>query len=283
MGTELLLATIAPLPRSASKRMSLFPTNVPFVFGRYNPGALELRVDIFKIEKTNGVMRMMQAPFTPAHGDAFAAAMTYATAADRANGYSPGVNPFARYQHVGQDAFYNAGSLETAKVALSLAMRMSGASIGLLAQSHTRPNQTITKSGGWLKKTVTTTVEGWTKPEWFVGTPSQFQPQGVTETICAIDVADPSLCPKYLAVPSDVAWSQWEGGNLPSFEDMTSTYSESKSSYTVLAWMVVAFHCRYRGSRRKPRSLRGKLRSRPAGERLCKLWSRATRRLRDAN
>lgn len=221
--------------------VSLFPTNVPFVFARYNPMSKELRVDVFKVEKANGAMRMMQAPFTPAHGGAFAAAMTYATPSDKANGYNPGANPFAMFMQSGQDAFYNVDSPAAVQVAVGHAMRMSGASIGLVAMAKNRVNQYTKTSGGWFKKTTTTFVEGWTKPEWYIATPERFQPHGTTASICAIQVGSAMACPEHLAVPSGVAWTQWEGGNLPAFEDMTSTWSKSQSSFTLLAWIVVAF------------------------------------------
>jgi hypothetical protein len=221
--------------------MTLFPTNVPFVFARYNPQSMELRVDVFKIEKTGSKMKMLQAPFTPAHGGAFAAAMTYATASDRQLGNNAGANPFALYLRPGLDAFYNVGSLAAVQVAVGHAMRMAGASIGLVAIAKSRVNQYATSSGGWFKKTTTTHVEGWTKPEWYVATPRQFQPNGLTASVCAIQVEAATDCPPQLVVPSGVSWTQWEGGNLPAFEDMTSEWSESKSSFTLLAWVVVIF------------------------------------------
>lgn len=220
--------------------VSLFPTNVPFVFGRYNPMSKELRIDVFKIEKSNGAMKMLQAPFTPAHGGGFAAAMTYSTPSDKANGFNPGANPFAMFMQPGQDAFYNVDSPAAVQVAVGHAMRMSSASIGLVAFAKNRVNQYQTKGGSWYKKKVTTHVEGFTKPEWYVATPETFQPHGTTATICAVVVSG-TACPQHLAVPSGVSWTQWEGGNLPAFEEMTSNWTETKSSFTLLAWIVVAF------------------------------------------
>lgn len=220
--------------------MSLFPTGVPFVFARFNPMSGQLHVDIFKVEKNGAQMSMMQAPFTPAHGGAFAASMTYATASDRANGFSPGKNPFDLFNQVGSDVFHNIG-LGAVQVVVGHAMQAAGASVGLVAVAKTRPNQYQTKSGNWFKKTVTTHVEGHTKPEWYVVTPAQFQPHGVSSTYCAIDVANPNDCPAQLAVKSGVVWSQWTGGSLPAFEDMTSHWSESKSSFTLLAMIAVTF------------------------------------------
>lgn len=220
--------------------MSLFPTGVPFVFARYNQMSHELRVDVFKVEKSGSQMKMLQAPFTPAHGGAFAASMTYSTKADRALGANPGPDPFAPYNHPGQDAFYGVVGLDVVQTVTGNAMRMAGASIGLVAVSETRPNQFQTTSGGWLKKTVTTHVEGWTKPLWFVATPSEFQPQGTDAGVCMVP-PDVNGCPAASFIPSGVKMTQWTGGSLPAFETMTSDWTKSQSSYTVLAFVVVAF------------------------------------------
>lgn len=220
--------------------MSLFPSGVPFVFARFNPMSGQLNVDVFKVEKAGGQMKMMQAPFTPAHGGAFAASMTYATPSDRANGFSPGKNPFDLFNQPGSNTFHSIG-MGAVQVVVGHAMQAAGASVGLVAVAKTRPNQYQTKSGSWFKKTVTTHVEGHTKPEWYVVTPAQFQPHGVSSSYCAIDVANPADCPQQLAVKSGVVWSQWTGGSLPAFEDMTSHWSESKSSFTLLAMIAITF------------------------------------------
>jgi hypothetical protein len=220
--------------------MSLFPTGVPFVFARYNPMSGQLHVDVFKVEKAGAKMKMMQAPFTPAHGGAYAANMTYATPSDRANGFSPGKNPFDLFMQAGDDTFYNVG-LNAVQVIVGHAMQATSASVGLVAVAKTRPNQYQTKSGGWFKKTVTTHVEGFTKPEWYIVTPAQFQPHGVSSNYCAIDVAQPSDCPVQYNVTSGVVWSQWTGGSLPAFEDMTSNWTQSKSSFTLLAMVAITF------------------------------------------
>jgi hypothetical protein len=221
--------------------MTLFPTNVPFVFARYNPMSKELRVDVFKVEKSGSNMKMMQAPFTPAHGGAFAAAGIYASPSDKASGFGPGANPFALFMKPGDDAFYNVDSLPAVQVAVGHAMRMAGSSIGLVAVASNRVNQWTETKKKWYKKTITTHIDGYTKPEWYVASPEQFQPQGAKAATCVINVATAADCPSYLMAPSGVAWSQWQGGNLPAFEDLTSNWQKSQSSFTLVAWVVVAF------------------------------------------
>jgi hypothetical protein len=54
-------------------------------------------------------------------------------------------------------------------------------------------------------------------------------------------VTNASNCPQQFAVKSGVVWSQWTGGSLPAFEDMTSNWTQSKSSFTVLAFVAIAF------------------------------------------
>lgn len=221
--------------------VSLFPTNVPFVVGRYNPISSEVHVDVFKVEKTGNKTVMLTAPFGPGHGGAYAAAMTYATASDRQMGLSPGVNPFAQFMAPGDDTFHNVGSPGAAQVIIGHAMRMSGAPIALVAQADLRAKQWTESSGGWFKKTVTQHVDGYTKPHWFVATPTQFQPRGQSYSICAQNVASPTDCPPEQVVYSGVSWSQWDGGNLPSMEDLTSQWQESHSSFTPLAWVAIVF------------------------------------------
>jgi hypothetical protein len=183
---------------------------------------------VLKVEKAGAQIKMMQAPFTPAHGGAYAAAMTYATASDRANGFSPGKNPFDLFMQPGQDTFNNV-VMGAVQVVVGHAMQAASASIGLVAVAKTRPNQYQTKGGDWFKKKATTHVEGFTKPDRYVVTPAQFQPHGISSTYRAIDVANPSDCPQQLAVKSGVVLSQWTGGSLAAFEDMTSEWTESKS------------------------------------------------------
>jgi hypothetical protein len=54
-------------------------------------------------------------------------------------------------------------------------------------------------------------------------------------------VANASNCPQQFAVNSGVVWSQWTGGSLPAFEDMTSNWTQSKNSFTVFAFVAIAF------------------------------------------
>lgn len=100
-----------------------------------------------------------------------AASMTYSTAQNRSQAMRLGPAPFAQFNQRGQDAFYGVKGVDIVQAVTVNAMRMAGASIGLVTMSETKPKQYQTKSGGWLKKTITTHVDGMTKPIWYVTTP----------------------------------------------------------------------------------------------------------------
>lgn len=184
---------------------------------------------------------MVRAPFTPATGGAYATSLKFATATDKQLALGPGVNPFSLFSVPGDDAFHNVAGNNVVQVAVGLAMQMVSAPVALVAMADLRVKQWTETSGGWLKKTVTQHVDGYTKPQWYIATPGALQPRGETFTMCAQNVSDPLTCPPEQVISSGVAWSQWSGGNHPAFEDQTSAYSHSESSLTLLAWVAIAF------------------------------------------
>ena len=116
-------------------------------------------------------------------------------------------------------------------------MRNYGAMTGFVAVSKTRFTQTAKTSGNILKKK-TTTVTGLVKPEWYVVTPVDVQPEGTfIESICVIASATCDA-PEHVAY-SGVAFALWTGGNMPANEEAVYSWAETKSAWTVLAFALI--------------------------------------------
>jgi hypothetical protein len=129
-----------------------------------------------------------------------------------------------------------------------MAMRASDAHIGYIASTKTRFTQKIKKSGGMLKKKVKVTINGYAKPQWFIATPLEVQPEGGISSICAVDngavtsYGNTSSCDsKYHVVTSGVSLMSWSGGNVPEIEEQLYNYVYKKSSFTVLAFTILTF------------------------------------------
>ena len=127
-------------------------------------------------------------------------------------------------------------------------MRASDAHIGYIASTQTRFTQKVKKSGGLLKKKVTVTIKGFAKPQWFIATPLEVQPEGGISSICAVDngavttYGNTSSCDsKYHVVTSGVSIMSWAGGNVPVSEEQLYNYVYKKSSFTVLAFTILTF------------------------------------------
>lgn len=220
--------------------INLLPANVPMVFARFNPAGAELRIEIFKLERTGTQTTLRRAKFAPEHGRAWAASLAYETKSAQQQRLNPGRNPFALFEG-GDDAFHNLAGMNAAQVAVGHAMQASGAAIGLVAVADIRVDQYTTKSGGLFKKTITQHVDGYTKPLWYVTTPRNFQPHAEMMSMCMDKVTNPTDCPATSLVSSNVSWTKWEGGSLPAFETLTSQWSKSQSGFTLLAWVAIAF------------------------------------------
>lgn len=204
--------------------MTLFPSNVPYVLGRYNPSEGKLRIDVFKLEKTTGsgapTIRMLTSQFTPAHGDIWKANRNYISPSDFTSGTVVGVNPFSAYVGNGDGQFHNI-NLTGAQVALGHAIRAHGAGLGALAMAETRVSSVTTKSGGVFKKTVRTYVYGHAKPKWFLAVPKDVVRSSGSAQEAAYCAQDPALtqCPLYATASAGVSFEEMSGGTLSTIED----------------------------------------------------------------
>lgn len=224
-----------------------FPTNVPFVFGRYNPLNGELRVDIFKVERAyvNGmpVAVLLAAPFTPAHGDWWRANRAYIEPSLYQGGVTPGVNPFSAFHKPGSPLFHNIPpqSEPVARVAMGHAMRLVGAPFGLYTVAETRFTTKTKKSGGVFKKKVETWVYGHAKPRWYFAAPAELLSTSGADGIPQLCAPDPTKadCPVYETASAGVVFEHFEGGTLSDFEDKWEVDYQKKSGWTFLGALVL--------------------------------------------
>jgi hypothetical protein len=223
-----------------SKLMTAFPGHAAIVFATYSPENAQLRIRVVKAERhPDGRVRTFLADFTPHHGERWAAQRQYLTVAEAADTTRAGRNPFASFRPADQTdpVFYNAG-WSAAQVAVGHAMRLYNASAGFIALTDTRWNQTVRKSGNLFTQTVEVTTEAWVRPIWFVALPVDHQPYGVQTAICTIPGS--TSCASFeLLAQSGVSVSRWEGGNMPSPEDLLYSWTDSQSGFTVFAFALV--------------------------------------------
>lgn len=231
--------------REISDRMERFPANSTYVFAAYSPENAELRVEIHRIEKRpDGRIYIDQADFTPWHGEKWKAAGKYRTAAEESYGLA-GYNPFENFKgtSVTDNVFHNVG-WSGAQVVIGHAMRHYGAMAGFIAASKARTTQDVKTKGGAFKKTVTVTVKGWVKPDWYVATPVEMQQEGaMTAAICVTSSATPAETTScddaaHVAI-SGVSITQWKGGNMPMDEEMVYQWTQKKSSFTIFFFAII--------------------------------------------
>ncbi len=231
--------------REISDRMSRFPANAAYVFAAYSPENGELSVEIHRIEKRpDGVIYIDQADFTPWHGEKWKAAGKYRTATEVGYG-APGYNPFENFKGTNNlDPVFHNITWTGAQVVIGHAMRHYGAMVGFIAVSESRTTQTQSSSGGFFKKTVTTTVKGWVKPQWYVATPVELQQENaMLASICVSatpTTTSTTTCddPAHVAI-SGVAISSWKGGNMPMDEEMVYQWVHKQSSWTIAFFAII--------------------------------------------
>ena len=222
-----------------SDLVKAFPAGAVMVFGRYSPQTAQLRINAVKVEKgIDGIIRVMVSDFTPHHGERWRASRNYLTQQELADPARPGYNPFDQFRRDPTDPVFHNINLSGALVAVGHAMQYTKAFVGMLAVTEPRFEQEVRKSGGILKKKVTITVRGYAKPKWYVALPKELQPRGFTAQICVIPKATSCDAIEHVA-PAGVSFEPWTGGNMPEMEDLLSVWSQSKSSWTVLAFAIL--------------------------------------------
>lgn len=223
-----------------SKLVMAFPGHAAMVFATYSPENAQLRIRVVKAERqADGRIRSYLGDFTPHHGERWAAQRHYLSPVEAADAIRAGRNPFAVFRPTDETdpVFYNIG-WSAAQVAVGHAMRLYNAPAGFIAMTDTRWTQVVTRSGNLLRQRVDTTTQAWVRPRWFVALPVDQQPYGVQAAICTLPGSTSCPTVEQLA-QSGVSVSQWDGGNMPSPEDLLYAWTESRSGFTVLAFALV--------------------------------------------
>ncbi len=224
---------------------TVFPSNVPYIFARYNPYSGTLNVDIFKLEKTTvaGQVRsgLYHATFGPSHGDRWKANRSYISPDAFKTGMTAGVNPFSSFMTPGSDQFSNI-SLSAAQVAVGHAMRLAGAPLALMSVADSRLSQQTKKSGGLFTKKTETFVYAHTKSRWFIAQPSELLARSSTLSYASFCAADPTRtdCPSFATAVSGVGFEEFEGGTLSDFEEKFQVDYQKKSGLSFLGALVLA-------------------------------------------
>ena len=233
-----------------SERINQFPKTSAYVFASYSPENAELVVEVQKIEKSpDGILSVYRGDFTPWHGEFNKWRRDYLTPSEAYNPAQMGYNPFEKFKGASKtdNVFHNI-SWEAAGVAIGEAMKRYDSHIGYIASDKTRFTTNTKKSGGLLRKKVTTTIDGFAKPQWFVAMPLGHQPNGGMSSICVTSIGatntygNTTQCdaPEHVAI-SGVSIESWEGGSMPEGEDNVYHFVQSKSGFTVLAFAIFNF------------------------------------------
>jgi hypothetical protein len=231
-----------------SSRIDAFPKTAAFVFAAYSPESADLVIEMQKIEKTPmGQIVVYRGDFTPHHGEFWKWKRDFLTPTEASDATRVGYNPFQNFRGANTDPVFHNCDWKCANVAIGFAMRYSQAHVAWVAADKTRFEQHTKKSGGLLKKKVTTYIDGYAKPQWFVATAVELQPEGGMHSICVVNTGaatngTTSSCDSasHMAT-SGISMVEWTGGNMPNTEEKIYSYVHSKSSFTVIAFTILTF------------------------------------------
>lgn len=229
--------------KDMSDRIAQFPKNMQYVFAAYSPETTTLHVEVQKIEKLpNGKIEIRNADFTPWHGEHWKRGQKYLTPAEKSwDPFRAGYNPFEKFKGASTtDKVFHNVSWAAAKVIIGHAQRYYNAPISFTALTSSRFTQDVKTSSGLFTSTITVTVKGFARPKWYVGTPVELQPTGEMGAICVGPGGTAAGCdaPEHVA-HAGVTFMPWEGGNMPSVEDMVYKWVQSTTSFTVLFFAVI--------------------------------------------
>ncbi|HET9113977.1 MAG TPA: hypothetical protein VFN66_08925 [Burkholderiales bacterium] len=225
-----------------SSAMEKFPKNAAYVFAQYSPDSATGRIVIQKVEKMpDGKIKVYQADFTPWSGELWKAQGKYRTVQEISNG-DPGYNPFAIFEGAKTDPLFHNLSWEAMEVAVGHAMRHYGATFAFVARAQTNSTQNTSTDNSLFSTKATTTVNVYAQPQWYVATPMEGTPSGETGQICVTGGAGvtTSSCddPAHVAI-AGVMFSPWSGGNMPQYQDLMYSLTDSQSNWNVLFFTVI--------------------------------------------
>jgi len=215
----------------------------PWVIARYLAEKAELRLHAVKVIKTpDGFQRVLVADYTPDHGRWHVVWRHFLRSEEKRNPDIRGVNPFTNFSRgINTKTFVNV-SPGAAQAIMGQAMMHFGAPFGLFIEPQLRLHQWQTTGGNKLRKKITTHTQGFAKPNIFLAAPMNMT-QGRNSP-------DPRLmgmyCPRSggCTHPDEIVYAGFVldhvyGGNIPAIEDQLFYTSETKSSWTVVAFALL--------------------------------------------
>ena len=215
---------------------------VVVVIGRYAVDAAELAVDVYRLERSSDDQIVVErSAFVPAHGNRWAVARKYLTASEAASDpLRPGRNPFARFD-AGTDPLFHGIDIAAAETAVAHAMTYFHAHYGVFARVQLFVDVTQTHSGGWLRRTYTTTEHVIAQTTWRVAAPVPVQPWASIPAFCVVDATctdgtcSARRCPDPALVASaGMPFDDWTGPSLPMADQEIASVTSSSRGWTVL-------------------------------------------------
>jgi hypothetical protein len=221
------------------------------VIGRLALDSGDLVVDVLRVGygrdgQGRPAFNVWRAPFTPQHGRRWAAQRAYLTADERAVRSRPGRDPFAVFAGADADPLFHEIDVVGAQVVLGHATTLYEAPYALLALVALDPQVTQTRSGGLLRRRVTTTVDVRASTRWMIGTPLAAQPWAAPVAFCVVDppcrsaACTPQPCPAARQAASGVAFDFVSGGPFADATQSLYRTTTSKSGFTVLAFTLAS-------------------------------------------
>ncbi|MDD5241949.1 MAG: hypothetical protein PHG47_09580 [Sulfuricella sp.] len=207
-----------------------FSGTAPLVWGRYNQSGAIGHIQITKILKMpTGRLNVYIADYTPAEGKKWA---------KNDPPYYGGADPFAPFS--GGDNLWRNLSINAFLAVVGHAMASNRAHTSYVAYPNVRQDIQVTTSGGWFRKTTTTTARYYVSPHWYVGTSVE---NGASASVLKarykVQGCNPANDPRDQCVAdAGVNFINFDGGNMPNSEYLAYQHSESQSGLTFLAQIV---------------------------------------------
>ena len=215
----------------------------PWVIARYVPEKAQLRVSVIKvIRTTEGTQRVLISEWTPEMGIWDIPRRSFLSDDEAYYLGNKGHDPFLAFKASATDPmFYNVGP-DAVQVIIGRAMAHHSAPYAMLVETGIRYDQSTSKSGNFLRKTITTTTKGFAKPKFFIAMPPAFSPAAGTGAAVPMAV----ICPRASGCSDEkhLAWAgvyfeESRGGIFPDIEEELYHDVQSQSSWTALAFALV--------------------------------------------
>lgn len=172
------------------------------------------------IRDARGQLLQQMTQFTPADGPGFAKRF--------------GIDPFQEFVGANGDPMFRHINREAFVTIAGMFLQHIGGTYGLLAEESTRAPITTKKSGGMLRKKITTTLTAYTKPTWFWILPSLADVRG------GIPINGYKLPNGEAVYSSAIMIPAGHGTDMPTTEYVAYQTSETKKAWTGLAMVAFA-------------------------------------------